>query len=692
MQLRRYLIVFFILFLAVGFSQSTFAQEQRKPVIVPGKTFLPLRVLVRPFSNIYKKADEKSGIVEENVPVFQSYYVYTRPEVSVTETEAEGWYEVGSDNRGTVVGWMKAEDVMEWKQTMCLSYTHPGGRKPVLMFDELKSLRELIKLPTNDRTAKANSYYEQANSYKTNNQAAPKGFPIISMEPKDAIDITEAFYLLPILEYAPIEVEGREGRLLKLASAPKSQRGPNNFKNPEGGGNPEGGKNPEEEINVTKLAIDLVYVVDMTSSMAPYIEKTLDTIKDISLGITQNSELAKSVHFGLWGYRDSTEIPGMEFNTKNFTQELQNVKDFEKTLASVKVAQAGSRDYPEDVFTGVDNAMRKTKWTENALHFMVLIGDAPAHESGNPRNESGQNAETLRTFASDKKYNIISVHIKDKEYGVPFWDLTEQQFRTLSRNRGLEGDSSYFAVDSKDLTTFQNTSKKIVGGLVNIVEEVKKGTLVVASAQGQNSGSSQSGSGGSSVPNTKGDDVSKKIRNLGYAALVDWIGKEKGTQAPRDIIAWVTDKDLIDPSIPSLEVRILINKKELDSLKTVMQEIMSAGRRGIIGGEKFFDALQAVPSAAARGGDQIRNAKSLAETNLVPEFMQDLPYQSKIMSMNNDLWSSWSVDQQEEFLNEIDAKIKLYVAIHDEPKGWVALQKGDDPDEHVYPVSLDALP
>jgi len=54
---------------------------------------LPLRVLARPFSNIYKQPDEKSGIVRENVPVFQSYFVYTRPKVTVAGTKSEGWYE-----------------------------------------------------------------------------------------------------------------------------------------------------------------------------------------------------------------------------------------------------------------------------------------------------------------------------------------------------------------------------------------------------------------------------------------------------------------------------------------------------------------------------------------------------------------------------------------------------------------------
>lgn len=95
------ILVFFVVF---GVCFTALAQD-RKPVVVPGKTFLPLRVLARPFSNIYQEVSESSTIVEENVPVFQSFFVYTRPEdVSVTSTKVEGWYEVGSDNRGTALG------------------------------------------------------------------------------------------------------------------------------------------------------------------------------------------------------------------------------------------------------------------------------------------------------------------------------------------------------------------------------------------------------------------------------------------------------------------------------------------------------------------------------------------------------------------------------------------------------------
>jgi serine/threonine-protein kinase PpkA len=677
MKFSRCMLIGMCLFLTVSLVQTVCAQD-RKPVVIEGKTFLPLRVLVRPFSNIYQQADETSPIVQENVPVFQPYYVYTRPKISTTDTQAKGWYEVGSNNRGAVLGWMKADDVMEWKQTMCLTYEHPSGRKPVLMFDDLNALRALVKAPAEARKTNANQIYQEIESGNI-----PQNFPVVSVEPKDAVDITSQFYLLPILEHASIEIDGREGRLLKLAAATKTGRGASDISTPPKEAPPSQAPavsiqgNPEAAM-MKNLKMDIVYVVDMTASMQPYIDATLKAVKKISMGVTSNPEIAESVKFGLWGFRDSTEIFGIEFNTKNFTPQLQPVQAFEQILAGVTVAHVGSKDYPEDMFSGLDKAVRETQWTQGAIPIVVLLGDAPGHETGHKWNLSGQSASTLRTLADDQKITVFAVHVKDGR-AENFWEMTETQFRAVSLNRGME-TASYFDIPASELDKFELVSKDIAGSLVEMIEDLRSGKITAADAQKAASAPAVS------------TDVVAQVKKAGYAAFVDWIGREKGAQAPRDIIAWVTDKDLIDPAIQSLDVRVLIDKKQLDSLKSVLQEIMIAGRKGQISGEDFFDALQAVPSAASRAGDQIKNAQSLAETGLAPEFMTDLPYKSQIMNMSNEMWASFGQDQQDEFLNEIDAKIKLYVAIHDDPQGWIALNKGDDPDEHVYPLSLNALP
>jgi serine/threonine-protein kinase PpkA len=183
-----------------------------------------------------------------------------------------------------------------------------------------------------------------------------------------------------------------------------------------------------------------------------------------------------------------------------------------------------------------------------------------------------------------------------------------------------------------------------------------------------------------------------KSNQLIRAALVEWIGSKTQAAPPRDVVAWVVDKDLIQPAVSSLEVRLLVNKRQLDSMRTVLGEVMAAGIKGQVDGDQFFSALQATSTLVARAPDQIKNAQKMAETGLIPEFLMNLPYHSRLMEMNNDLWASWSVDEQDEFLNEMNAKIEAYESIHDRPDGWIALNRGDDPDDHVYPISLELLP
>jgi hypothetical protein len=113
------------------FLTASIGHAERAPLLLEGKKSLYLRVLARPFSNIYVQKDASGSIARENVPPFSPYFVYAKQ--GGGETGPEGaWYEVGEDERGAVIGFMRGGDVLEWRQTMCLAYTHPEGRKPVL--------------------------------------------------------------------------------------------------------------------------------------------------------------------------------------------------------------------------------------------------------------------------------------------------------------------------------------------------------------------------------------------------------------------------------------------------------------------------------------------------------------------------------------------------------------------------------
>ena len=95
---------------------------------------------------------------------------------------------------------------------------------------------------------------------------------------------------------------------------------------------------------------------------------------------------------------------------------------------------------------------------------------------------------------------------------------------------------------------------------------------------------------------------------------------------------------------------------------------------------------------AARDPESLAGAAKLGESGLVPSFLEGLPYKSRLMDMNNELWASWGPDEQDAFLSEIEAKIKAYAAIHDDSSLWIALNEGDDPADHVAPVLLELMP
>jgi serine/threonine-protein kinase PpkA len=672
---RRQSGIFVVLLILVGAFRPPLAESQtlRRPVTISADSTLPLRVLARPLSHIYK-AKESTEVVKENVPTFQAYYVYTRPEHSKERTSAQGWYEVGSNARGEVLGWMRAEDVIEWKQTMSLAYTHPEGRHPVLMFAQHDYLLELVTQPAPHRTQDVQQLYTTIESGKE----LPNYFPVVSVEPKKMIDINKAFYLLPIIDFEIRQaMDGkREGRLVKLAAATAfgpDVRDTSDIRNNAAYRREATATATVDPQTRQTLQADIVFVIDTTISMQPYINDVRNTVRAGVRYISQQASTNASLRFGLWGYRDDPRLaPGIEYNTKNYTPILQPINDFEKTLGEVKEARASDNDYPEDVFSGIHKALTETRWRQGALRFLLLIGDAPGHELGHPQNLSGHDATTLRSFANDQKVYIMAFYLKNPRYSR-FDGLAARQFRQLADNMGVQKGPTYADIpNTGERDAFNRHLQGVFAELVQIVTPPKQAPAP--------------------APPREENSPQALAADMGHAALVQWIGSKTGTPAPRDITAWAVDKDLFNFDIQALGVRVLLNKRQLDSLRTVLSEVIAAGRRGRIGGEDFFTALQSVSATAVRDADQLKNAPSFANTKLLPDFLKGLPYTSPLMAMTNELWKAWSPDDQDQFLRNLEAKNEYYVTVHDTQEGWIRLNRQDDPDEAVFPVLLEMLP
>lgn len=686
---------------AILFCVCPIHAAERIPITIDVDSPLSLRVLTRPGAVLYKDASGTTAL-DSNLPVFKPYFVYTRPEGESRES-GTGWYEVGGDEKGGVAGWMKASDVFEWRQTMCLTYTHPQGRHPVLMFEEMEVASALAGKKTEERKKEAQTLYDAIDQGASN--PLPEDFPVISVEPKMAVDAIKQFYLLPILEHQSVEIDGREGRLLRLAAV-------------SGKADPDKGKS-DIRVNAAyakaatadsgtaapvmkELLVDVVWVMDTTRSMGPYIEAARHVLEKTSASIAAKPALKERIAFGAWLYRDSTEIKNIEYNTLNLTPKLLSVDDFLTALNQAKETQVDSVDVAEDMFAGVADAINKTQWRDGAIRLILLVGDAPSHKAGHKWNSSGLEESTLRALANENKVTVLSLHINPpstKKYNR----LAAAQFKTLAQNPGTE-TPMYWSIGVKDPQAFNTISEAITSSVLTYVEEAMNGAALAATDPSGAEGTEENGaatSSGSPAPDASGTarlQAAKnapspdEIRKALQAATVTWVGSRVNAEPPRDIEAWVMDKDLMDSAIQSLEVRLLLSKRQLDALATLLNDTLEAGRKSQMETQDFFTALQAASAAASRNADMLAKAGTLATSGLIPAFLTGLPYHSQLMDMSDELWASWSPDEQDAFLNSLEAKISAYTAIHDDPEKWVALNPGDDPDDFVTPILLDLLP
>jgi serine/threonine-protein kinase PpkA len=664
---------------AVSPSTSATATVTPTPPPIVQSTPRP-KVLTRPFANIYSGPTETSQKVLENTPAFKAYFVYQK---------VNDWYEVGSDSHGKKVGWMRADDVVEWKQSLVVEFTHPEGRQPVLMFNDKAVLSRLVATPMASRASQVSGLYTAIKG-----GGLPASFPVRAMEPGRGVprlnkESKDQFYLLPIVGFEQTEIDGREGRLLQLAAATRKR-----------GAGPIDPLPPDTTSPAaSRVNVDIVFVMDLTRSMGPFADRTLEMITECTKRFSSDQKMMEALRFGFWGYRDFPELcHGIEFNTRNYTPELQRLPDFAVTLRGVQETKVDSIDYEEDVFAGVKDGIQKTRWRSGAIHILILVGDAPGRPPGEtdpwcpvplrPKGtESKMDAESIRRLADEGQVYISALYLKTPKW-ARYSPVGERQFRTFSRNSSdlRPGHESFRFINALDTNLYRATAQSLTDGLLESIVAAQNRSPQPPKQDGSLSESDVNDSG---VADSAGRELARKMF---HGAMVEWLERKDPAQAPTDVTLWASDKDLVDPAIQSLDVQVFLTKNELNSLKLMVDQVREAVNTGKLNGEDFFQALQAVVATTVKDPEQIRNATVFAKTELVPDFLKGLPYRSTLMSMSNEIWRNMSQDAQDQFLQGVESKLRFYQEIHDTSERWQPLNEGDDQDDWVANVPLEALP
>lgn len=613
---------------------------------VPG---LHRRVLTLPAATLRDRPAADGRVVTANIPAFTVYYVYG---------ERSGWLEVGTRPNDARTGWLKADQAEAWKSMLVMEYAPAGQRGRVPFFQSQEALKTLVANP--NRPAEITRLRRDAEAGR------PDASLLAAMEPASVVDRRSRPYLMPILDWEWAETSsGAETTLVQVgglnaAAASSNAAAP---------------ASPAPDLS--DFRIGMVFVIDTTLSMGPYIERTYEAVESIYRDLERSGALGR-VAFGMIGYRDHMgHDPRIEYVTRIY-QDLSVDTPPEtllKNLRRVKPVTVSTEGWDEDAFAGLSVAINDMNWEKFDARIVVLISDAGARSATDPNAAyAGSDERVLLDAATRRNITIFPVHLRTEEAGrLGDMGAAEQVYRALGRS-GDSNTDKYVGIESGSVEAFGRTIGKAVEQIHRTIETASGGRIVPPG------------------PVAEGDMASLLVNEM-FRAQLEYIGRTTGTRAPAFYRAWAADRDLADPRMEALKVSVFLNRTQLSALAKSLRAIVQRARAADLDPGSFFDSLQGLAATMAsdanRTGD--RQFTTLSSSGLLPAFLSALPYHSKVLLLNREMWLDWGLTGQQEFILELDSKIAIYDALDRDTANWVDLGAGES-GLTVYPLPLGYLP
>jgi len=391
------------LFLIAISPANTPAQVVR-PLTLEGKTALYQRVIAIPGAQLVKDAGAATGAA---VTPFKVFYVYDRRIQNGRE-----FLQVGTSNNGNITGWLDADQAIEWKQTLTVSFKDPAMQQRVLLFENRSAVKQLVD--RHDIGAWNELWQQAATGIRVDS-------PVIAMQPEGYINIRKNFYLVPILSHEDILIGSYQGRLLQVATVP--------LRDPSALGE--------------SFRTGVVFVIDTTISMGPYIEVTRSTMQRVYQAI-EEAQVTGQVNFGVVAYRDNTSaVPGLEYATRMYLSPVDGTSGeaFQSAIRQAQPATVSSQGFNEDAYAGIKQAIEGIKWEDFDARYLILVTDAGPRISGDLLSTTGLDTESLRRLAMrtglQEIRSFVGLVVQSDELGTSLVDLlrnysADMRFRRLN--------------------------------------------------------------------------------------------------------------------------------------------------------------------------------------------------------------------------------------------------------------------
>lgn len=632
----------FCLVLLLALAGATPLRAQERPLLMEGTHSLYQRVLTRPEAPLLAAPE---GAVVRTYPAFQPLYVFER---------RPGWLRVGPSANAPSAGWMAEARAVPWKQNIVAAFTNPAGRERQFVFASREDLDGLL----NNEALRARQTEMLAEAAAgTLNPASG----VLAIEPEEFVDIRQRFYLMPILDFAeelhPLNYE--KMLLLRVASVPLHA--------PDPSGTPSGGTPGEFDSGI-------VFVLDTTMSMGPYIERTRAAIEKIVNEI-KGTDVGAKVSFGVVGFRDNAErVPGLEYRTKVLAP-LERRDDQAPVLAALgdatntaTVSTPGG--FNEDSMAGVEDAIDDTDWTQAANgdpfdgRYVILITDAGPKDPHDPDTRSAIGPAELQAEAEDKGVAVLTMHLETPAGGEAQHEYAAGAYRALSRYGQNE---FYFPIADGSEAALEATVTSVVTQLTDHIR-IARGEAAVA------------------------EEPDSPMAELGLAMRLAYLGQRDGTQAPEVIDGWISEKAVEDPAKIAVEPRLLVTKNELATLADLLEGLETAAEtsRGEGGSAAFFRQMRDVIARIAQNPDRLVDAQASTLGGSV-EFLEGLPYRSQLLQIDEETWGRSAMNRRA-IQDGLRQKLVQYRKWLYDASVWTALYEGQPDGEQVLAMPFDILP
>ena len=682
---------------AASFSASASAEGSREPLLMEGKTTLYQRVLTTPSCKLHAKADA-SDAGKEIAPLSQ-YYVYSDTGATV---------EVGADTTGKIAGFLDKSCTVPWKMQLALHFTNSANRNRALIFEQEEGLDNIID--SDDGAQQYKKLYETASQ-------GGQAEGVISIEPDKYVDPSKNFYLLPILNSVEsIYPDGNFVYKHEIASvtAKDSKSSTDTAAKAKGGdatakaasaqdttkANAAASKaSNSDDPYVVAFKSAIVFVIDSSISMRPYIERTKQAINSIYKSIESNN-LNDSVHFGIVSFRaDTKSTPGLEYTTKMYLKpgEAVDAKTFNEKVATLDQAKVSSTQFDEDAYAGINMALQDINWNNYGGRYIVLITDAGAIDAGDKQSSTGMDANSLRLEAQHYGAAVYTMHLLTNS-GAKNHKKAKDQYEILSFNQILN-KPLYYPVNAGDVKAFGSMVDTLSSSLTAQVKRAVMGQMSAGSslaASDKLKADADKHKDANDIAKKPTNDQEKALVNdsdkLGLAMQLAYLGRVTGAKSPDFLQGWMYDRDVENHNTAVCTPVVLVNRNQLSDLYTLVNGVLESGIAGQLSSDDMFSQLKALAAQMGRDPNQLSKSKSIGEMGIMGELLDDLPYKSMIANLSPEDWYNLGSQEQERIVRALENSLNYIQHCSGDNDRFIKLNVDADTSDEVYPIPLDALP